>query len=103
MDTACTGPFRRPRHRLELVLAAEMVRTASVSIAEAHAVITAASPSGSRGSRRSQSKERRVSEIGWIFFAVGAGIFIILLDISTRLIRANRLLASILEELKSRN
>jgi len=44
-----------------------------------------------------------VSEIGWIFFAVGAGTFIILLDISTRLIRTNRLLASILEELKSRN
>jgi hypothetical protein len=42
-----------------------------------------------------------VSEIGWIFFALGAGIFIILLDISTRLVRANRLLASILDELKS--
>jgi len=44
-----------------------------------------------------------LSEIGWIFFAVGVGIFIILLDVSTRLIRSNRLLASILEELKSRD
>ena len=44
-----------------------------------------------------------MSEIGWIFFAVAAGIFIILLDISTRLVRASRLLASILEELKSRD
>jgi hypothetical protein len=50
-----------------------------------------------------KSKEKRVSEIGWIFFAVGAGIFIILLDISTRLIRSNRLLTVILKRMKGRD
>jgi hypothetical protein len=43
-----------------------------------------------------------LSEIGWIFFAVGAGIFIILLDLTRRVDRTNRLLESIAELLKER-